>query len=95
MLMYGLLEKKKFIMYSPIYLMIHRDLTIFMFKPETPDKKKKLQLEPGNTEPAELLGPDKFSLATADKKYTFRVEEASQWVDQINGQLHKRLQDKK
>jgi len=70
-------------------------MTILMFKPETPEKKKKVQLEPGKVEPAELLGPDKFSLATAEKKYTFRVEEASQWVDQINGQLYRRLQEKK
>lgn len=74
--------------------MVQRDLTITMFKPETPEKKKKLYLEPGVAEPASLLGPDKFSLATVDKKYTFRVEEASQWVDQINGQLYKRLHEK-
>jgi hypothetical protein len=54
-----------------------------------------MQLEPGNVEPAILLGTDKFSICTLDKKYTFRVEEASQWVDQINGELHKRMKEKK
>jgi hypothetical protein len=46
-------------------------------------------------EPATLLSTDKFALCTLDKKYTFRVEEASQWVDQINGELHKRMKEKK
>jgi hypothetical protein len=64
MLIYGVVEKKKFMMYSPTYLMVYRNLNLVMFKPNKPDKKKELNLEPGNTEPAILLAPDKFSIAT-------------------------------
>lgn len=55
LLIHGLVEKKKFIMYSPIFLVIKRNLEVEMFKPEQQDKKKVAKIESGSLQPAQLV----------------------------------------
>lgn len=55
LLMHGLVEKKKFLMYSPIFLVIRRNLEVEMFKPDQQEKKKVTRVEAGSMQPAQLL----------------------------------------